>query len=231
MHAVLAAVAVTLLLPAHASVIGSTPQDGSAVTEQPGTVSVVLNEEIIDVPGGQSANALQLTDASGLYYGDGCATVDGDTISLDAELGAAGDYTLAYQVVSADGHAVSGEIAFAFEPVDGIGGPDGATEAPVCDAAAPVAPVESEPTTTEPSATEPAATEAAALETPGAATDAPEVTASSDQGAPIESEAPAEEAGGQLPFLAIGVLAVLAVLAVIAYRANRLRKDRAADDA
>ncbi len=205
-------------------------EDGSIVTEQPGSFSVVLNEEIIDVPGAQSANALELRDASGLYYGDGCAVVDGDTIALDAELGAAGDYTLTYQVVSADGHAVSGEIAFAFEPVDGTGGPDGSAEAPVCDAAAPAA---TDPSSSEPSAepsSEPSSTEPATSEAP-TATDAPEVTASAEQGAPIESEAPAQDAGGQLPFLAIGVLAVLAVLAVIAYRANRLRKDRAGDDA
>lgn len=240
MHAALAAVAVTLLLPAHASVIGSTPENGSSVTEQPGSFSVVLNEQIIDVPGAQGANALELRDATGLYYGDGCATVDGDAISLDAELGAAGDYTLTYQVVSADGHPVSGEIAFAFEPLDGTGGPDGSAAAPVC--AAPAAadpavqepaasdPTGAEPTSTEQPSTDPASTEPSTSEAP-ASTDAPEVTASAEQGAPIESEAPAEEAGGQLPFLAIGVLAVLAVLAVIAYRANRLRKDRAADDA
>ncbi|MGM1030737.1 MAG: copper resistance protein CopC [Actinomycetota bacterium] len=236
MHAVLAAVAATLLLPAHASVIGSTPQDGSIVTEQPGSFSVVLNEEIIDVPGAASANALQVTDAAGLYYGAGCGVVDGDTISLDAQLGAAGDYTVTYQVVSADGHPVSGEIGFAFEPVDGVGGPDGSASAPECAGAAPAVPEPSTepapaaPTTSAPATTEPAATEPAATESEEPATDAPEATASSDQGAPIESEAPAEETGGQLPFLAIGVLAVLAVLAVIAYRANRLRKDRAADE-
>lgn len=215
MHAVIAAIAVTLLLPAHAAVIGSTPSDGSTVTEQPGSFGVVLNEEIIDVPGAASSNALQLTDAAGLFYGDGCATVDGDTISIDAELGAAGDYTLTYQVVSSDGHPVSGEIGFAFEPAAGAEGAEGAATAPVCGAAAPVEPEQS----------------ASATSAPAGASDAPAATASSDQGAPIETDEPAGDTGGQLPFLAIGVLAVLAVLAVIAYRANRLRKDRAADDA
>lgn len=213
MYATIAALAVTMLLPAHASVIGSTPQDGSTVTEQPGAFSVVLNEEIINVPGAESPNLMQLQDAAGRYYGDGCTAVDGDTISLDAELGAAGDYTLVYQVVSADGHTVSGETGFAFEPADGAAGAEGAAEAPVCGAA----PAESEPAVAATS--EPAA--------------APEATATADQGAGAATGAPADEPatqpGSQLPFLAIGVLAVLAVLSVIAYRVNRLRKDRAGD--
>lgn len=215
MHAIVAAVAVTLLLPAHASVIGSTPQDGSTVTEQPGSFSVVLNEPIIDVPGAENSNVLALTDAAGLYYGDGCVAVDGDTVSLDADLGAAGDYTLTYQVVSADGHSVSGETVFAFEPADGEGGPEGAAAAPVCGEAVPVESEQAtEPAASE-QATEPAASEPTATAPVGEASDAPE----------------AEEAGDQLPLLAIGVLAVLAVLAVIAYRVNRLRKDRTAADA
>jgi methionine-rich copper-binding protein CopC len=135
MHVAIAAAAVTLLLPAHAAVIGSTPQDGSTVTAQPGAFSVVLNEPMLSVPGAASSSAMRLTDAAGRFYGDGCTTVDGASISLDAQLGAAGDYTLTYQVVSADGHTVSGDIGFAFEPADGAAGAEGAVAAPVCGAA------------------------------------------------------------------------------------------------
>ena len=191
-----AAIAAILILPAHASVIGTTPAAGDVLTEQPGTFSVTMNEQILSVEGADSANAIQVTDASGLYYGDGCFTVDGDTISLDAELGEAGDYALTFQVVSSDGHPVSDTIDFSFEP--------GAAEAPVCGQAAPGATAEGEAA-------------------PGATSEGVEATASADQGQASETEAPAEDAGGSFPFIAIGVLAVLAVLAVIAYRANRLR--------
>ena len=127
-----AAIAAILILPAHASVIGTTPAAGDVLTEQPGTFSVTMNEQILSVEGADSANAIQVTDASGLYYGDGCFTVDGDTISLDAELGEAGDYALTFQVVSSDGHPVSDTIDFSFEPAEGEAGEPGAAEAPVC---------------------------------------------------------------------------------------------------
>lgn len=206
MHAALAALAAVILLPAHASVIGSTPSAGDVLTEQPGEFSVVMNEEILTVEGADGANALQVTDASGRFYGDGCVTVDGDTISLEAELGEAGDYVLTYQVVSADGHPVSDTIAFAFDPAEGEEGEPGAAAAPVCGQAAPEA----------------SATEDGAEATSGAVP----ATASAEQGEPSESEAPAEgDASGSFPFIALGVLAILAVLAVIAYRANRLRRD------
>ena len=132
-----AAIAAILILPAHASVIGTTPAAGDVLTEQPGTFSVTMNEQILSVEGADSANAIQVTDASGLYYGDGCFTVDGDTISLDAELGEAGDYALTFQVVSSDGHPVSDTIDFSFEPAEGEAGEPGAAEAPVCGQAAP----------------------------------------------------------------------------------------------
>ncbi len=228
MLAAIAIAAVAALLPAHASVIGSTPEDGSTFTEQPGTLSVVLNEAIVDVPGAESGNVLEITDAAGLYYGNGCAAVDGDTISLDAQLGAAGDYTLAYQVVSADGHPVSGEIAFAFEPVDGVGGPDGATAAPVCDQAAPAAPA----ATTESTATAaPSSASAAPIVTPSSSGEvaAPQTTATGPD-EPESTDAPGVDPGtdafGALPAVAVFVLAALAGLAFIAYRVNRNRKDR-----
>lgn len=205
MLAPIAVLSAVLLLPAHASVIGSTPGDGATVTDQPGTFSVVMNEEILSVEGADSANAIQLTDASGRFYGDGCLTVDGDTASLDAQLGEAGDYTLTFQVVSSDGHPVSDTIDFAFEPAEGQAGEPGAAEAPVCGQAAPAGSAEE-------------TTDAGSGDVPA--------TASADQGTASETEAPAEGEAAPFPFLTVGVLAVLAVLAVIAYRANRLRATR-----
>lgn len=210
MIAAILAVGVTVLLPAHASVTGTTPADGSSVTEQPGSLSVTMNEEIIDVPGGGSTNALQITDDAGLHYGDGCTTVEGDTISLDAELGGAGRYTLAYQVVSSDGHPVSGQVAFTFEPSDGASGAAGSATVPVCDAAG-----EGETAAaTEGEQTDPAA--------------APAATASSDQSPPESTDAPGVDPGtdsfGAFPSVAIFVLAGLAALAFVAYRLNRRRK-------
>lgn len=210
MLSTLAVLSAVLLLPAHASVIGSSPADGATVTEQPGTFSVVMNEQILSVDGADSANAIQITDAAGLYYGDGCLAVDGDTASLDAQLGEAGDYTMTYQVVSADGHPVSDTIAFAFDPAEGEVGAPGVAEAPACGAA------------------QTASTESAAAEAPAASAEpsdaAVPATASAEQGEQSDADA------APFPFLTVGVLAVLAVLAVIAYRANRMRASRQARD-
>jgi copper resistance protein C len=196
MLAHVAAIAALIALPAHASVIGTTPAPGDVVTEQPGTFSVVMNEQILSVEGADSANALQVTDASGRFYGDGCVTVDGDTISLDAQLGEAGDYALTFQVVSADGHPVSDTIDFSFEPAEGGAGAPGLAEAPECGVAAP----------------------AASAETGDA--DASAGPGTTDEGQQDQAQ---QDEGGAFPFLAVGVLAVLGVLAVIAFRANRLR--------
>lgn len=203
MQLALAAALVAVLLPAHASVIGSTPADGDALASQPGEVSVTMNEEILSVEGADSANAIVVTDASGAFYGDGCASVDGDTISMPVELGEPGDYTLTYQVVSADGHPVDGTVAFSYE---GEAGPAGLAEAPVCGQEAP------------------AASSAAAEPAPPAAT--------SDDGAATDEPADAQGEGqdeGGFPFLAVGIIALLAVLAVVAYAVNRGSRTRRRD--
>ncbi|GAA3609206.1 copper resistance CopC family protein [Agrococcus terreus] len=203
MQLALAAALVAVLLPAHASVIGSTPADGDALASQPGEVSVTMNEEILSVEGADSANAIVVTDAAGAFYGDGCASVDGDTISMPVELGEPGDYTLTYQVVSADGHPVDGTVAFSYE---GEAGPAGLAEAPVCGQEAP------------------AASSAAAEPAPPAAT--------SDDGAATDEPADAQGEGqdeGGFPFLAVGIIALLAVLAVVAYAVNRGSRTRRRD--
>lgn len=192
----LAVLSAVLLLPAHASVIGSTPAAGDVVTEQPGSFSIVMNEEILAVEGASGSNAIQVTDAAGLFYGDGCLSVDGDTASMQAQLGEAGDYALTFQVVSADGHPVSDTIDLTFDPAAGQAGEPGVAEAPVCGVAAPEAEAES-----------------------GSAP----ATASAEQGTEGEPSDGAVEQGDSFPFIAIGVLALLALLALIAFRANRLR--------
>lgn len=205
MQLALAAALVAVLLPAHASVIGSTPADGDALASQPGEVSVTMNEEILSVEGADSANAIVVTDAAGAFYGDGCASVDGDTISMPVELGEPGDYTLTYQVVSADGHPVDGTVAFSYE---GEAGPAGLAEAPVCRQEAP------------------AESSAAAEPAPPAATSDDGAAAATDE--PADAPAEGQDEGG-FPFLAVGIIALLAVLAVVAYTVNRGSRIRRRD--
>ena len=77
----LAAIAAILILPAHASVIGTTPAAGDVLTEQPGTFSVTMNEQILSVEGADSANAIQGPGASARCSGGGRLTGSGGRAS------------------------------------------------------------------------------------------------------------------------------------------------------
>jgi hypothetical protein len=82
----------------------------------PAEFSVTMNEPLRDLSGEHSGFALEVVDAQGLYYGDGCLSIAGPTLSMGASLGEAGDYRMLWQVVSEDGHAASGEVPFHWSP-------------------------------------------------------------------------------------------------------------------
>ena len=114
---------------AHNSAITSTPADGSTVTVQPGVLTLVTNDDLLNVP---ASNLMVATDASGRFYGDGCATVKGTSISTNAQLGVAGDYTVQWRVVSGDGHPVSGSWSFHWAPAPDQKLAAGSSSQPVC---------------------------------------------------------------------------------------------------
>ncbi|GLI27831.1 hypothetical protein ARHIZOSPH14_20730 [Agromyces rhizosphaerae] len=116
-----AALALALLpaMPAaaHNSPIAWSPEPDSTVTEQPGTISVTTNDDLLDLGNG---GIVQVVGPDGLRYGDGCGTVEGPTVELATLLGEPGEYTVAWQAVSTDGHPISGEFAFTWAPADGV---------------------------------------------------------------------------------------------------------------
>jgi hypothetical protein len=87
------------------------------VTEQPGSISLETNDELLDLDGG---SVIEVQGPDGRYYGDGCTIVDGATAAMEAELGAAGDYTVTWRVVSTDGHPITGTWAFTWQPAAGV---------------------------------------------------------------------------------------------------------------
>lgn len=113
---------------AHNSVVATTPAEGEVVTEQPGTVSLETNDALLDLGTGA---ALLVQGPDDRYYGDGCAVVDGPTASAAVDLGEPGTYTVIWQVVSTDGHPISGEWTFDWQPADGVPLGTG-TDAPAC---------------------------------------------------------------------------------------------------
>lgn len=116
---------------AHSVIVDSTPRAGEALTALPEDFSVTANETLLDL-GGQGVFQLQIRDAAGGYYGDGCVSVVDATLSAEPAIGASGDYAMLWQIVSADGHPVSGEIPFSWEAPADFEPASAHAEAPVC---------------------------------------------------------------------------------------------------
>ena len=114
--ALIAVLATATPASAHNYLVSSTPAAGETLTELPERFSVTTNEPLLDLGGNGSGFGIEVIDAQGLYYGDGCVTVEGPSVYTAAALGEAGTYRLVYQVVSADGHTVSDEFTFDWAP-------------------------------------------------------------------------------------------------------------------
>lgn len=114
----------------HAALTGTSPERGaesSDVTE----VSLTANEDLLDLGDGKGSD-FAVTDSDGHFYGNGCVIIDGSTASMPVQLGTAGEYTVAYRVVSADGHAIDGVWTFTYTPSpDAVVG-ESYLELPVC---------------------------------------------------------------------------------------------------
>ena len=117
---------------AHNYLVSSTPAAGETLSELPEEFSITTNEALLDLGGEGAGFALEVIDADGLYYGDGCVAVSDASMSSVAAIGDAGEYTVLWQVVSADGHPVSGEYAFTWDPTDASVASTGSAAAPVC---------------------------------------------------------------------------------------------------
>lgn len=111
---------------AHNTVIGESPTAESTVTTQPESVAIETSDALLDVEG---ATAMDVLGPDGLHYATSCPSVDGAIASVPAELGPAGDYTVEWRVVSADGHPITGEFGFTWTPADGESLAEGAQEA------------------------------------------------------------------------------------------------------
>jgi methionine-rich copper-binding protein CopC len=118
---------------AHNYVVESTPTEGEVLTALPEAWQVVTNEAMLH-PDGDAVFGLWARDADGLFYGDGCVDVSGSGMSAAPVIGAAGDYTLVYSLVSADGHPLTGEIPFEWAPTGEVEAATGSAEAARCGA-------------------------------------------------------------------------------------------------
>ncbi len=137
---------------AHNALVSSTPSAGAVVTEQVGTFAITTSDVLLDSGTDSPTTFIQVRGPgeAGLYYGDGCATVDGASVTMPADLGEAGEYTVYWGAVSTDGHPITGDYTFTWQPAVDQQLGEGIADAPSCgataseepapDAAAPVAP-------------------------------------------------------------------------------------------
>jgi len=101
---------------AHNFLVSSTPADGQTLTTLPAKFIITTNEGLLDLSGHGAGFAFDVEDAHHQFYGDGCVTVTGPSMSIAPVIGAAGKYTVIWQIVSADGHIVSNHYTFTWAP-------------------------------------------------------------------------------------------------------------------
>jgi len=95
---------------AHDVLISSDPADGSTVQVPPRTVTLTFDQPVQDFE-----PVVTVTGPDGQSYQSGSPTVDSTVVTnAVSPLTAAGEYAIAYRVVSADGHPVTGEVKFQF---------------------------------------------------------------------------------------------------------------------
>ncbi|THV30090.1 copper resistance CopC family protein [Glycomyces paridis] len=97
---------------AHAALVSTDPEDGAVLAEAPAEVSATFSE-LLDGP----STEIAVTDPSGAVVAVADPSFDGDTFTLPMLYTTAGEYTVAFRVISEDGHRVDGQLAFTVESI------------------------------------------------------------------------------------------------------------------
>ncbi|MFD2763430.1 copper resistance CopC family protein [Micromonospora eburnea] len=92
---------------AHNSLTGSVPKDGARVASAPKQIEL----RFLATPD-PSAIKITVAGPDGVPASGGEPTISGKRVSVPFTPGPAGEYTVAYQVASADGHQASGKVTF-----------------------------------------------------------------------------------------------------------------------
>ena len=109
---------------AHAGLVDSDPADGSTLTQLDDEVVLTFSEEVRDPV------TVVVTDPEGTGLQTGDPIVDGTEVRQSVEPAVvAGLHTIAYRVISADGHPITGQVRATVEVAASEEGPD-ATPSP-----------------------------------------------------------------------------------------------------
>lgn len=103
-----AALALVVVTPtaasAHAGLVSTSPTDGARLDTLPAQVVLTFTEDIA------TPAYVVVTAADGTTVDRREPTVDGPVVAQTLTTGPAGDYPMAYRVVSSDGHPITGEV-------------------------------------------------------------------------------------------------------------------------
>lgn len=116
--AILATLVIATPAQAHNYLVSSTPSANQTLAILPTNFSITTNGVLLNLNKNGTGFVIQVRDAAGRYYGEGCISVDGATASMPSSLGAPGRYTLTWQVISTDGHTVSDTFPFTWAGAD-----------------------------------------------------------------------------------------------------------------
>ncbi|MGH1525060.1 copper resistance CopC family protein [Leifsonia sp. L25] len=178
------ALAPSVAASAHDYLVDASPASGATQTEPLTQVKLTFNDRVLDL-GGDGSSAILRVTAGGRHYETGCPTILDATMTAPVALGAAGAYTVDWQIVSEDGHTASGSYGFTYHPPAGTSAAPGSA-APGCAARSNV------------------------VATPGAAAPAPTSTASTS----VPTKAGSDDNLGLVIGIAVGIV-VLALLGVV----------------
>ena len=114
---------------AHNQLTSSNPTDKASLETGPGEIVLTFDQP---VQAGEGLNTVAVTSENGDRWEGGASDVASNVVTTPIrELGPAGDYTVAYRVISADGHPVDGTLTFTLTTAG-----DGTPAAPATDSAA-----------------------------------------------------------------------------------------------
>ncbi|GAA1660717.1 hypothetical protein GCM10009830_02250 [Glycomyces endophyticus] len=97
---------------AHAALTGTDPEDGATLAEAPAEVSATFSEHL-DGP----STEIAVTDPAGAVLDVADPVYEGDTFTQPMLYTTPGTYTVAFRVISEDGHRVDDSLEFTVESI------------------------------------------------------------------------------------------------------------------
>jgi copper resistance protein C len=101
---------------AHDQVIDQIPAPGSSVEAGPVDIRLDFSNELLDIGSGAE---IIITAPDGSFAPTSCASINGTLATAKTDLDQPGTYTVAWRVVSSDGHPIEGN--YTFELLNGTG--------------------------------------------------------------------------------------------------------------